>query len=128
MNRERVLRLRALIERAAIEFDDNTALEFPEAYPKWKIDYEYKTDDRIRYNDILYKVLQNHKSQSTWTPDVATSLYVRVDNDEYPEWRQPVGSADAYRLGDKVSHNEKRWISIVDYNTWEPGIYGWEEQ
>jgi hypothetical protein len=30
--------------------------------------------------------------------------------------------------GDKVSHNEKHWISDVDANVWEPGVYGWTEQ
>lgn len=119
MNREKLKHLRALIERAAKEFDDETALEFVEAFPKWRVDYDYVTDDRIRYDDILYKVLQNHKSQTTWTPDVTSSLYVRVDNpqEEWPEWIQPLGSADSYPLGAKVSHNEKHWISNVDYNT-----------
>ncbi len=27
----------------------------------------------------------------------------------------------------KVSHKEKHWISTVDSNVWEPGVYGWEE-
>lgn len=129
MNREQFKHLRALIERAAKEFDDTTALEFPEAFPKWKVDYEYKTDDRLRYNNVLYKVLQNHTSQSTWTPDVTPSLYVRVDNphEEWPEWIQPLGSTDAYPLGAKVSHNEKHWVSNVNANIWEPGVYGWDE-
>jgi len=29
--------------------------------------------------------------------------------------------------GDKVRHNGKIWVSIADYNVWEPGVYGWEE-
>lgn len=29
--------------------------------------------------------------------------------------------------GDKVSHNDKHWISDVDSNVWEPGVYGWTE-
>ena len=29
--------------------------------------------------------------------------------------------------GAKVSHKEKHWISTVDSNVWEPGVYGWEE-
>ena len=24
-------------------------------------------------------------------------------------------------------HNDKIWVSIVDNNVWEPGVYGWEE-
>lgn len=45
--------------------------------------------------------------------------------DDYPEWVQPVGAEDAYKQGDKVSHNEQHYISDVDGNVWEPGVYGW---
>lgn len=30
-------------------------------------------------------------------------------------------------IGDKVSHNEKHWICNMDYCTYEPGVYGWDE-
>ena len=46
---------------------------------------------------------------------------------EFPEWRQPTGAHDAYSKGDKVSHNGKHWVSDVDGNVWEPGVYGWSE-
>jgi hypothetical protein len=31
-------------------------------------------------------------------------------------------------MGAKVSHNGKHWISDVDNNVWEPGVYGWSEE
>lgn len=34
---------------------------------------------------------------------------------------------DRYRLGSKVSHNAKHWVSEIDFNTYEPGVYGWSE-
>ena len=34
---------------------------------------------------------------------------------------------DAYEEGAKVSHNGKKWVSIVANNVWEPGAYGWDE-
>ena len=54
---------------------------------------------------------------------------MRIDDPavEWPEWRQPQGSTDAYAMGAKVSHNGKHWISTADANVWEPGVYGWEE-
>jgi hypothetical protein len=45
-------------------------------------------------------------------------------------WRQPTGAQDAYRLGDKVHYPDKEgpvWGSTIDYNTYQPGVYGWEE-
>jgi hypothetical protein len=29
--------------------------------------------------------------------------------------------------GDKVLHNEETWVSIIDNNVWEPGVYGWDK-
>ena len=126
---DRARQLRALIEQLSVNLDDETALEAVELFPKWKTDKEYKVDDRVSYEGTLYKCLQAHTSQATWTPDVAPSLWVRVDNpaEEFPEWIQPVGATDAYAIGAKVSHNNKHWISDYDNNVWEPGVYGWSE-
>jgi hypothetical protein len=46
---------------------------------------------------------------------------------EIPDWKQPTGAQDAYAKGDKVKHNEKIWVSTIDANVWEPGVYGWDE-
>lgn len=129
MKREHAKRLRRYIEQLAVTLSDQDALEAAELFPKWSETAEYATGDRVRYGDLLYKCLTAHQAQASWTPDTATSLWVRVDNpaEEWPEWRQPVGAADAYPLGAKVSHNEKHWISTVDSNVWEPGVYGWDE-
>ena len=30
-------------------------------------------------------------------------------------------------IGDKVTHNGKTWVSVIDYNVYEPGVAGWNE-
>lgn len=127
MIKDKAVVFRHFIEQMAKSVDDETALEHPEAFPKWEIGKAYEKDERIRYNEVLYKVLQNHTSQAEWTPDIAVSLYVRVAEGEFPEWVQPTGAHDAYNIGDKVSHLEKHWVSLIDANTYEPSVYGWEE-
>lgn len=124
---EKAKALRKKIESMSAELTDDDALDVPELFPKWTIK-EYAVGDRVRYGDLLYKCLQNHTSQADWTPDVAVSLWVRVDDPsiEYPEWKQPTGAQDAYAKGAKVSHNEKHWISDIDGNVWEPGAVGTE--
>ena len=32
-----------------------------------------------------------------------------------------------YMQGDKVTHGGKTWVSAIDNNIWEPGVYGGEE-
>lgn len=122
---ERARKLREMIVKASEFLTDKDALDSIELYPKWEVGKEYEKDFRLRYEDVLYKVLQNHTSQADWTPDKAVSLYVRVSIEEFPEWVQPQGSHDAYNTGDKVSHNGQHWISKMDANVYEPGVYGW---
>lgn len=109
---------------------DTDALGAISLFPVWSSDsVTYKAGDRVQYENQLYKCLQDHTSQETWTPVDAPSLWVRVDDPtvEWPEWVQPTGATDAYSKGAKVSHQGKHWISDVDNNTWEPGVSGWTE-
>ena len=125
--KEKAKLFRAFIEQMASKVDDETALDHIEAFPKWEVGKEYRKDERVRFNEVLYKVLQDHTSQSDWSPDVAVSLYVKVSVEEFPEWVQPTGSHDAYEKGSKVSHLEKHWESEIDANVYEPSVYGWKE-
>jgi len=122
-------KLRNYIEQMSVNLDDDSALDNIDVFPKWRAGVSYEMGDRVRYEEVLYKVLQAHISQEDWTPDIAVSLYVDIADpqEEFPEWVQPAGAHDVYELGAKVSHNGKHWISIVDNNSWEPGVYGWEE-
>ena len=114
---------------------DEQAAQAPFLFDEWDPNGVVYTAEvsKVQYNGLLYKCLQSHTSQASWTPTDAPSLWVRIDDpaEEWPEWRQPTGSTDAYSKGDKVSHNGKHWISNVDgvnTNTWEPGMFGWDEQ
>lgn len=129
MKRTHAYKLRELIEKAVAILTDTDALQGIELFPKWHDDSEYSVGDRVRYGETLYKCLQAHTAQASWTPDVSPSLWARVDDpsQEWPEWVQPTGATDAYMKGDKVLHNDKHWISDYDHNTWEPGVFGWSE-
>lgn len=48
------------------------------------------------------------------------------DDDVILQWEQPE-STNPYKKGDKVLHKDATWISIIDDNIWEPGVYGWEQ-
>jgi len=119
-----------MLKSSVEELTDEEALEVAALYPTWvsKIGGEVPVNERLWYDGKLYKVIQAHTIQSDWTPDVSASLYTEISIEEWPEWRQPIGASDAYNTGDKVSHNEKHWVSLYDANVWEPGVTGWEEQ
>ena len=108
---------------------DEQALSAPVLYPAWRSGVAYVTGQRVLHNAVLYKVLQDHTSQETWTPEAAPSLFAKVlipDETVIPEWEQP-DSTNPYSKGDKVTNNGKTWVSDYDNNVWEPGVFGWSE-
>ncbi len=122
MNREKAYRLRALIEQTSASLTDEEALTGIELFPKWSESASYQTGDRVRYEGTLYRCLQSHTAQPTWTPTDAPSLWTEVlipDPEVIPEWKQP-DSTNPYMKGDKVTHLGKTWVSDVDNNVWEP--------
>lgn len=127
MKRKDAWAYRRSIEAAAALQSDEKALENIYLYPQWKEGIDAEKDERYRYGDKLYKCNQPHKTQAGWTPDVTPALWVVVSLDEWPEWVQPTGAHDAYNKGDNVSHLEKHWVSDIDANVYEPGVYGWTE-
>ena len=119
---ERMRQIRKSLILNAESYTDEQAAAVPSLFPVWGVDCSYPVDGRVQYGDLLYKCLPAHTSQEGWTPDVSPSLWVRIDDPaiEWPAWRQPVGTTDAYAKGAKVSHLGKHWISSVDANVWEP--------
>lgn len=108
---------------------DEQALTIPQVFPTWVDGAYYTVGYRVAYDDILYKCLMDHTSQSDWAPNVAHSLWTtlhpsEIDPELVEEWVQP-DSTNPYMTGAKVTHNGSTWISTVDNNVWEPGVYGW---
>lgn len=123
------LKLRPLIEKASIALDDSDALEAIQLFPHWNNNMKYEVGDRVRFQNILYKCLQNHMAQEAWTPTAAPSLWAKVlipSPDVIPEWEQP-GSTNPYQIGDRVTYNGKTWESTIANNIWAPDVYGWIE-
>ena len=107
---EKAKKLRAIIERAvaALELDNEAALECVELFPAWENGKAYTVETRVQYGGKLYRCVQAHTSQSDWTPPVAASLWSGVTVDPttgYDEWKQPTGAHDAYKKGDRVLFN-----------------------
>lgn len=124
ISKRHAYRIRAEIERHAETLPDETALEVPEMFPIWE-PRAYEVGERVRYGGELYKCVQAHPQNETYTPDAAVSLWALVINDGIPEWVQP-DSTNPYMKGDKVKHNGKIWESLIDNNVWEPGAVGTE--
>jgi len=99
-------------------------------FPSWVTGVAYVPKDVVAYNGESYEVIQGHTSSAEWPPSITPALFkVHVPGDAPPQpWIQPVGSEDAYRLDDQVTHNGNLWTSIHDANTWEPGVSQWTDE
>lgn len=109
---------------------DGAALKMTEVFPHWSGNSkEYVKDDKVLYDGVLHKVLQNHTSQEGWTPTSAPSLFAKVltSEGEILDWEQPTAE-NAYMKGDRVKYNGKVYESLIDNNVWSPDGYpaGWK--
>jgi hypothetical protein len=82
-----------------------------------------------------YIVVQDHTTQVGWEPANVPALFVEKplpnDGELYPDWIQPTGAHDAYKIGDKVHYvpTDKNYESLINANVWSPEVYpaGWKE-
>ena len=104
---------------------DEQAGLVPSVWPLWTVDIQYTVGTRVTHKDVVYKCLHDHTSQADWEPGAASSLWAKcLSGDTVEEWEQP-DSTNPYMKGDKVTHNGSTWVSDIDNNVWEPGVYGW---
>lgn len=124
---------RKAVQLFAQSLDSDSAMIIATIFDPWEVNHAYTLNEYVTYgeNEVgdpqLYQVLQAHTSQADWAPDTATSLFKAIGIDGgYPVWVQPVGAADAYRIGDIVSYNGTLYICVSDYNVYPPDVFGWE--
>lgn len=131
---ERARAIRAGMEEVSAALSDERAVELPEFFPAWNPDScSYSVGDRVRYNGTLYKVLQAHESQASWTPLDAHALFAEIlpgqGGTEIGVWEQP-DSTNPYMIGDRVhfpTMSDPIYESTIDGNVWSPDAYpqGW---
>ena len=119
--------IRASINGLAQGQPDEKIIDNKAAFPFWNGGgFFMKAGNYVQYENEVYKVLQDHTTQDDWKPNVATSLFSIVTVEQWKEWKPNT----SYTKGTKVTHINKRWISNIDNNIWEPGaigVYTWNE-
>ena len=53
-----------------------------------------------------------------------------TEEDEWPEFVQPIGAGTAYQVGDKITFRGEKYICILAHCVWSPADYpaGWQKQ
>lgn len=113
-----------------INLTDEQALIVAEYYPEWQSNHDYHAENILKYDDMLYRVVQDHSSQEQWTPSDTESLYteISIGINGYDNWHQPSGVHDSYAKGDRVNFDGLVYESLIEGNTYSPTEYtdGWQ--
>ena len=119
--------IRSSIKGLADGASDDKIVDNKAAFPFWNPSgVDYVAGDILQFDTEVYRVVQPHKSQPDWAPNLVPALFTIINAGEgWKEW-QP---GNSYAKGAKRTHNGSRWISNVDNNIWEPGaagVYTWD--
>jgi len=81
------------------------------------------------YDDVTYEAVQDHVTQSDWTPPATLlTLWSVVDDEEPPDEPQP-WAPKVYALDDLATHLGRVWLSLMNGNGYEPSKAGtWRDQ
>ena len=118
-----------LVRSQAPSLSDEQAVELDAMYPEYDETAKYGKGDIVRVAGRLYRAVNNVNASPTHPADDGVNWRLMDDPDEdgvFP-WRQPYGKKDYYRKGDTVTHDGSTWVSDVNKNVWEPGVYGWHQ-
>lgn len=112
-----------------LSLEDKVDLEYlARKYAKPENDYasvEERLEEAFRRIEELENKVKTLEATET-KPSIPSE---EVVVEEYPEYVQPLGAHDSYKIGDKVTFNGKKYVSLIDNNVWTPTAYpqGWKE-
>lgn len=112
----------------------------------YKIDKMYIQDriTEVEKTELDNLARQNAKAENSYSiqkqlDNIFTRLEALENKDkaegpeepveEYPEFVQPTGSHNSYKIDDKITYNGKKYICKMDNCVWGPAVYpdAWEE-
>lgn len=91
----RAVKLRPIIEQAAVSLSDCEAASVPELITAWAYPVAYAEGDRRSYGGKVYKVRhgQGHTSQADYTPDKTPNLWAVIDAEHAGTQADPIPAA-----------------------------------
>lgn len=85
--------------------------------------------DQLQFDVLTEQSRRNNLEVIPVQMAALNTEYLVADGIEQNDaWRQPTGAHDAYPINWAVSHKNKKWLSLLDGNVWEPSVSGWREQ
>lgn len=89
----RAVKLRPIIEQAAVSLSDGEAASVPELITAWAYPVAFAEGDRRSYGGKVYKCRQAHTSQADRTPDKTPALWAVIDAEHAGTQADPIPAA-----------------------------------
>lgn len=111
----------------ADSFTNEQLISVSSFFPDWKTGHKYTKGEIVNYNGNLYRIGQDHTSQSNWLPDSdgVTALYSAIKIDEetgYETWKAWDGVSGIYAKDQIVKdpNDGLLYKSTIANNVWGP--------
>lgn len=73
-----------------MNLSSSQSLKVKTVFPQWKAGIYVKKGEKYQYNGKLYEVVQDHTTQSNWSPENQSSLWVEVVEDHEGTLEDPI--------------------------------------
>lgn len=112
----RAVKLRPIIEQAAVSLSDGEAASVPELITAWAYPVDYAEGDRRSHGGKVYKCRQAHTSQADWTPDKTPALWAVIDAEHAGTQDDPIPAARGmeYEYGKYYLDNEDGKVYLCE--------------
>ena len=92
-------------------------------------------DEAFAEINLLKQTIESNAIGMSALKDAVEKLGGKIETtieqpkEEYPEYVAPSGAHDAYKIGDKITYNGKKYTCKLDNCVWSPETYpaAWEE-
>lgn len=130
MTREQALKLRSIIEKAAISLDDKDASEGASLFPRLKQDGSLvKAGTRINWGGVVKRAAVDLWDTEPNDPNHTPGLWEDISYREgYRIIPETITAGTAFSKDECGWWEDKLYKSLIDSNVWTPAAYpqGWE--
>ena len=131
MTRNEAMRLRAIVEQAALSLDDKTASEGATLFPRLKQDGSLvSAGTRINWGGVIKRAAVDLWDTAENTPDAAPTLWEDIAYRQgYRIIPATITAGTAFAQGECGWWGDVLYKSLIASNVWTPTAYpaGWEE-
>lgn len=130
MTREEAMKLRSIVEKAAVSLDDKTASEGAALFPRLKQDGSLiPAGTRINWHGVIKRAASDLWDTEQNTPDNAPALWEDIAYREgYRIIPAIITAGTAFAKGECGWWGDMLYRSLIDANVYTPEAYpaGWE--